>query len=113
MGRWWCAGPPPAWRSPPANSAESKATENSQFSLRNLLELPTISLSKVVRLPSQVAGSPPKFHGDRDILSGLASGDLSTTRRKVSSAAIGSSPLHESDVRSSGGQYCSVFPHVG
>src|SRR2546422_9498380 len=69
MGRWWCAGPPPAWRSPPANSAESKATENSQFSLRNLLELPTISLSKVVRLPSQVAGSPPKFHGDRDILS--------------------------------------------
>src|SRR5437667_8418421 len=68
MGRWWCAGPPPAWRSPPANSAESKATENSQFSLRNLLELPTISLSKVVRLPSQVAGSPPKFHGDRDIL---------------------------------------------
>src|SRR5713226_1725975 len=68
MGRWWCAGPPPAWRSQPVNSAESKATENCQFSSRNLLELPSISLRRVVRLPSQVVGSPPKFHGDRDIL---------------------------------------------
>src|SRR6266852_3897595 len=80
MGRWCCAGPPPAWRSPPANSAESKATENSQFSLRNLLELPTISLSKVVRLLSQVAGSPPKFHGDWDILPNLADEDCGEGR---------------------------------
>src|SRR6266849_4835223 len=68
MGRWWCAAPPPACRSPPASSAESRGTENCQFSSRNSLELPSISLRRVVRLPSQVVGSPLKFHGDRDIL---------------------------------------------